>query len=112
MSGVNKTFISGNLTRDPELSVVGDGTQVLNFRIAHNDYAGEGKDERVGYYDVAVFGARAEALAGILTKGMPVVVEAKLRYDEWEDKDTGVMRSKVSLVADELVLPAKPKTAE
>lgn len=101
---INRVVISGNLTRDPELRATAGGTQILNFGIAVNDrmrnqQTGEFED-RPNFVDCVVFGARAEALSRLLSKGMKVAIEGKLRYSSWE-KD-GQKRSKLEVVVDEI----------
>ena len=106
---INAVFISGNLTRDPELRALPTGTQVLSFGMAVNDRI---KNQQTGQYedrpnfiDCVMFGARAESLSHILAKGMKVTVQGKLRYSAWE-KD-GQKRSKLEVVADEVELPQR-----
>ena len=104
---INKVMATGNLTRDPELRATPAGTQVLHFGMAINDRAknqqtGEWED-RPNFVDCVIFGARAEAMARILAKGMKVAVEGKLRYSSWQDKE-GNRRSKLEVVVDEIDL--------
>ena len=82
------------------------GTQVLNFGVAVNDRAknqqtGEWED-RPNFIDCVLFGNRADALSRILRKGIKVAVSGSLRWSQWE-RD-GQKRSKVEVVADEVVL--------
>lgn len=111
MSDVNVVVLTGGLTRDPELRDAG-GTAVLGFGLGFSqtwrDSAGQ-TCERSHYADVAVYGRRAEALAKILRKGMRVTVQGRLRFESWE-RD-GERRSKLSVVADEVSLPPRPKDA-
>lgn len=104
---INKVMATGNLTRDPELRATHAGTQVLHFSMAINDRAknqqtGEWED-RPNFVDCVIFGARAEAMARILAKGMKVAVEGRLRYSSWQDKE-GNRRSKLEVVVDEIDL--------
>lgn len=117
---INKVFVSGNLTREPEMRQTPGGTPVLGFCVAVNDRArnqqtGEWED-RANFIDCAVFGKRAEPLSRMLSKGAKVSIEGKLRHSSWEAKD-GQRRSKVEVVADEIELmqgkgaPARPDDA-
>lgn len=113
MSDVNVVCLSGGLTRDPELREIDGGSHVLNFGLGFSeDFLGRDgqKVERSHYVDVAVFGNRAVKLQPILRKGMKVTIQGHLVFSSWE-KD-GQKRSKVSVVADEIALPPKPKTGE
>ena len=101
---INRCFISGNLTRDPELRVTSGGTQVLSFGVAVNDRAknqqtGEWED-RPNFIECTMFGTRAEAVSRYLHKGSKVEIEGKLRWSQWE-KD-GQWRSKLEIIAEEI----------
>ncbi|MCL2529869.1 MAG: single-stranded DNA-binding protein [Coriobacteriia bacterium] len=101
---INKVFITGNLTRDPELRSIPSGTSVLSFGVAVNDRrknpsTGEWGDYP-NYIDCTVFGARADALNKHLSKGSRVAIDGKLRWSQWE-KD-GQKRSKLEVIVDEL----------
>ena len=100
---LNKVFISGNLTRSPELRATSGGTSVLDFGVAVNErrknQSGEWED-RANFVDCAMFGKRAEAVEKFLSKGQKVAIEGKLRYSSWE-KD-GQKRSKLSVIVDEI----------
>ena len=103
---INRVIISGNLTRDPELRNTAGGVSILGFGVAvkdrrRNAQTGEWEDYP-NYIDCTMFGARAESLSRILTKGMKVSIEGKLRWSQWEKKDTGEKRSKIEVIVDEL----------
>lgn len=96
---INKVFISGNITRDPEKRKAGE-THVLSFGVAVNEYR---KDTQyTNFFDVDVFGNQAKNLANLLAKGDKVAIEGRLHYATWE-KD-GQKRSKVSITADRVEL--------
>lgn len=101
---INRVTISGNLTRDPELRRTQSGMAILSFGVAVNDrrknqQTGEWEDY-ANFVDCTVFGARGESLSNILTKGMKVAIEGKLRWSQWE-RD-GQKRSKLEVIVDEL----------
>lgn len=103
---INRVNISGNLTRDPEVRSTPSGTQVLTMGVAVNDrrrdpQTGEWKDYP-NYIDCVVFGNRAEALSRILRKGQKVAIEGKLRWSQWQDRETGKNRSKIEVIVDEV----------
>lgn len=104
---INSVSISGNLGRDPELRVTPTGTQVLSLSVAVNDrvrdqQTGEWRD-RANWVDVVVFGSRADGIAPRLAKGSKVAVSGRLRWSQWQDKQTGTNRSKLEVIADEVV---------
>ncbi|MEJ5236897.1 single-stranded DNA-binding protein [Limisphaera sp. VF-2] len=101
MANFNKVILAGNLTRDPELRYTPKGTAVARLGLAINrrwrTETGELKDETT-FVDVDAFGKTAETIAQYLKKGRSVLIEGRLRYDTWEDKQTGQKRSKLSVV--------------
>lgn len=111
---MNKAFISGNLTRDAELSSTRGGLSILAFGVAVNDRrknsAGEWEDY-ANFIDCKLFGRRAEALAQALTKGTKVCIEGKLHYSSWEDRNTGQRRSRVEVIVDEIEIPQRDDAA-
>jgi single-strand DNA-binding protein len=88
---VNQTALSGNLTKDPELRSLPDGTPVCVIRIAVDD----GRQNEPDYFDVEEFGASGEAAARHLRKGSEVNVSGKLKSRSWTDKETGKWRQAV-----------------
>lgn len=102
MASLNKVFIMGNLTRDPELRYVPSGTAVATFTVAVNrvytSQAGEKKEE-VSFIRVVVWGRRAEVCGEYLSKGSPVFVEGRLQSRSWEAQD-GQKRSAIEVIAD------------
>lgn len=116
-ANVNVVVITGNLTRDPELSHTGGGTAVCEMRVAvngrrKNKQTGEYED-KVNYFDVKVFGAQGENCATYLAKGRPVAVEGRLDWREWEAKDGSGNRQKVEIIANSVqFLGTKPKDSD
>ena len=101
---INRVVISGNLTRDPDLRQTASGMAILSFGVAVNDrrknpQSGEWEDY-ANYIDCTLFGNRANSLSNILTKGMKVAIEGKLRWSQWE-RD-GQKRSKIEVIVDSL----------
>ena len=103
---INRVNISGNLTRDPELRSLPSGTQVLSFGVAVNDRVRNQTtgnwEDRPNYVDCVVFGNRAEPLNRFLSKGSKVAIEGKLRWSQWQNKQTGSNRSKLEVVVDQV----------
>lgn len=87
---INKAFIYGNLTRDPESRALPNGTPVASFSVATNrvykDKAGV-KQESVDYHNVVVFGRQAEIVTQYLRKGSSVFVEGRIQTRSWDDKE-------------------------
>jgi len=103
MAYLNKVFLIGNLTRDPELRVTPKGTAICQFGLAVNrqfkDESGQTRDETT-FVDIEAWGKQGELVAKYLTKGSPAMVEGRLKFDQWEDKQTQQKRSKLKVVLD------------
>src|SRR5712671_940324 len=103
MANFDKVILMGNLTRDPELRYTPKGLAIAKFGLAVNrvwtNEAGEKKEE-VTFVDVDVFGRTAENVGQYMRKGSPILIEGRLRLDQWDDKQTGQKRSKLGVVAE------------
>jgi single-strand DNA-binding protein len=101
MASYNKVILLGNLTRDPELRVTPRGTPICQFGLAVNrqykDESGQLREE-VNFLDIEAWGKQGEVISKYLTKGRPLFMEGRLKYDQWEDKTTGQKRSKIKIV--------------
>ena len=103
MASFNKVVLVGNLTRDPELRYTPKGTAIAKIGLAVNrvwtNEAGEKKEE-VTFVDVDVFGRTAENVGQYMRKGRPILIEGRLKLDQWDDKQTGQKKSKLGVVAE------------
>jgi len=102
MTNLNKVFLLGNLTRDPELRYMPSGSPVANFGLATNRvYTGQDgqKKQDTTFVDIESFGKTAELCSQYLSKGRQVLIEGRLRYRAWEGSD-GQKRNKLSVVAE------------
>ena len=103
MASLNKVFLIGNLTQDPDLRRIPAGTAVSTLRLAVNEAylskSGE-RVERTVYVDVDVWDRQAENCQQHLAKGSPVFIEGRLQMDQWEDRETHVKRSRLKVRAD------------
>src|SRR5689334_10597257 len=101
MASFNKVILAGNLTRDPELRYTPKGTAIARIGLAVNrtwkTETGETKEE-VTFVDVDAFGRQAEVISQYMKKGRPLLVEGRLRLDQWEDKNTHQKQSKLKIV--------------
>ncbi len=111
MASFNKVILVGNLTRDPELRYTPKGTAIAKVGMAVNRvWTGETgeKKEEVTFVDVDVFGRTAENVAQYMRKGRPILIEGRLRLDQWDDKQTGQKRSKLGVVAETVQFLGSP----
>lgn len=102
MANFNKVILAGNLTRDPQLTYLPSNTAVCEFGMAMNrkwkSPTGEMKED-VCFVDVKAFGKQAETLSQYMSKGKQLLVDGRLRYEQWEGKD-GQKRSRLSVVVE------------
>ncbi len=103
MASLNKVFLIGNLTRDPELRYTPQGTAVASFGLASNrrwkSSDGQDKEETL-FVDVTAFGRQAEIISEYMSKGRPIFVEGRLKLDQWQDKESGAKRSKLTVTVE------------
>lgn len=101
---LNKAFIIGNLTRDPELRSLPSGVQVATLGVATNrvwkDKNGS-KQESTDYHNVVLFGRQAETAAQYLKKGSSVMVEGRMQTRSWDGND-GTKKYRTEVVADRI----------
>jgi len=101
MANLNKVLLMGNLTRDPQLKYLPSQTAVVDFGLAVNrrwkGQNGEDREETT-FVDCSAFAKTAEVINQYFTKGKPIFIEGRLKYDTWEDKQGGGKRSKLSVV--------------
>lgn len=98
---LNKVFLYGNLTRDPELKAMPSGQQLASFGLATNrtykDKNGQ-KQEATEFHNIVAFGRPAEVLAQYMKKGRPLFVEGRIQTRSWESD--GVKKYRTEIVVD------------
>ena len=103
MADLNKVFLMGRLTFDPELRHIGSGMAVTELKMATSrgwtGRDGERKEETL-FIEVTVWDRQAETCCQYLKKGSSIHVEGALKMDSWEDKTTGEKRTKIKVTAD------------
>lgn len=100
MANINSVIIGGNLVRDPELRVTPKGTSIAQFTIGNNrkwrDDTGTDRED-VAFIDCEAWGKTGDTIAKYFTKGRAIIVEGRLKQDQWDDKATGQKRSRVKV---------------
>lgn len=103
MASFNRVILLGNVTRTVEVKYLQSGMAVAEVGLAVNDKrknnAGEWVEE-VTFVDVTLWGRTAEVAGEYLTKGAPVLIEGRLKLDQWETD--GQKRSKLKVVGERL----------
>lgn len=105
MPSYNRVILLGNLTRDPEVRYLPSNAAVVDLGLAVNDryqdkQSGEWVDHP-NFVDCTAFGKTAEAIGKFFSKGRPILLEGKLRFEQWEDRQSGQKRSKLKVVIDQ-----------
>jgi single-strand DNA-binding protein len=105
MASMNRVFLLGNVTRDPELRYISNGTAVTEIGLAVNDRrktaSGEWVEETT-FVDVTLWGRTAEIAGEYVSKGSPLLIEGRLKLDTWEKE--GKKNSKLRVVGERMQL--------
>src|SRR3989344_6325450 len=111
MYSLNKVFILGNLTRDPELRQTAGGQAVCSFGVATNrrytDKQGQ-KQEQVEFHSIVAWGRQAEIITHYLHKGSSILIEGRLQTRSWQDP-RGAKHFRTEVIADQIQLGPKPQ---
>ena len=104
MASLNKVFLLGNLTRDPDLRGFSNGQNVCDLGLAvSRRFMSNGQEqEETCFVDVVVWGKAAANCRQYLSKGSQVMVEGRLQLDSWEDRNGGGRRTKLRVVAENI----------
>lgn len=111
---LNKAFVLGNVTRDPEMRSLPSGQQVASFGIATNRFytdQGGQKKQDVEFHNVVCFGKLADITQRFLTKGSLVLIEGRLKTSNWQDQ-SGTKKYKTEIIAEALQLGPKGSSSQ
>ena len=99
---INKVFVAGNVTRDPELKSLPSGQKVVNFSVASNRYWKDAttgaRKEAAEFHNIVMFGRQAEVIAQYIKKGSGIFVEGRLQTRSWEQD--GQKKYRTEIIAD------------
>jgi len=108
---LNKVFLIGRLTRDPELKSLPSGNEVCSFGLATDrfftDKTGQ-KQQQTEFHNIVLFGKLAEIASRYLTKGSLALIEGRIQTRNWQDV-SGNQRFRTEIIGERLQLG--PKTA-
>ena len=97
---LNKIFLMGRLTRDPELRRTQSGTAVTSFSLAvDRDFKSQNGEKETDFIDIVAWRSTAEFVSKYFTKGRMAVVEGRLQIRDWTDRD-GAKRRTAEVIAD------------
>jgi single-strand DNA-binding protein len=103
MANFNRVILMGNITRDIELKYLQSGMAVTEIGLAtqhrYKNQSGEWIEEPI-FVDVTLWGRTAEIVSEYLTKGSPIFIEGRLKYETWETD--GQKRSKLKVVGERI----------
>ncbi len=102
MASLNKVFLLGNLTRVPELRYTPSGAAVCEFGLAVNrKYVSNNQEkDETCFVNIVVWGKQGESCQRYLEKGSLAMIEGRLQFDQWDDRETGKKRSTLRVVAE------------
>ncbi len=106
---LNKAFILGRLTQDPQIKSLPSGDLVASFGVATNRVfynRNKEKQEQTEFHNVVVFGKLAEIAQQYLKQGSLVLIEGRLQTRSWEDKD-GIKKYRTEIIGETLQLGPK-----
>lgn len=108
---LNKVFLIGRLTRDPEIRVMPSGQQVANFGLATDSFftnkTTNQRDKKTEFHNIVTFGRLAEISGQYLKKGSLAMFEGRLQTREWQDQ-AGNKRYRTEIIAESMQLGPKP----
>ena len=100
---INKAFLFGNLTRDPELKSIPSGLKVCSFGLATNR-SWKNKDgvkqESTNFHNIVAFGKPAELIAQYLKKGSSAFIEGRIETRSWDDKTDGTKKYRTEIIVE------------
>lgn len=108
---LNKVFVLGNVTRDPEVRAMPSGQQVCSFGMASNrfytDSAGQKKQD-AEFHNIVTFGKLADVASKYIAKGSLVLIEGRIKTSSWQGGD-GIKKYKTEIIAESLQLGPRPQ---
>lgn len=109
---MNKVYLIGNLTRDPEVSETSSGLTLCRFAIAVNrNYSSSDGERQTDFFNITVWRALAENCGKYLRKGSKVAVVGSLQNRSYEDKD-GIKRNVTDIIASEVEFLSSKNSGE
>jgi len=106
---LNKVFLIGRLTRDPQAKALPSGQQVANFGLATDRFffdKNRQKQQQTEFHNIVAFGKLAEIASQYLTKGSLVMIEGRLQTRSWQD-NAGNQRTRTEIITERLQLGPK-----
>ncbi len=106
---LNKVFLIGRLTRDPEVRFLPSGQQVCSFGLATSRFfidKSNQKQQQTEFHNIVLFGKLAEIASQYLSKGSLAMIEGRLQTRKWQDA-SGNQHSRTEIIAERMQLGPK-----
>ena len=106
---LNKVFLIGRLTKDPQIKSLPSGQQVANFGLATDRFyydKNKQKQQQTEFHNIVMFGKLAEIASQYLKKGSLTMIDGRLQTRSWEDS-SGNKRSRTEIIAERMQLGPK-----
>src|SRR5581483_8501808 len=103
---LNKAFILGNVTRDPDVRSLPSGQQVASFSIATNRFYTDGggqKKQEAEFHNIVCFGKLADIVSRYITKGALMLIEGRIKTRNWQNQQ-GVKQYRTEIVSETVQL--------
>jgi len=106
----NRVILGGNLTRDPQVKYTQNNIAICDFGVAINRKFKD-RDE-VTFIDVTAFDKIAETIAKHLAKGQTILIEGRLKFDVWDDKNGGGRRTRLTVICERFEFAGAPTNSD
>ncbi|HOK44352.1 MAG TPA: single-stranded DNA-binding protein [Bryobacteraceae bacterium] len=108
---INRVIVAGHLCADPDVRATQSGLSVASLRLAINEKVRD--QERTIFIDVTAWDKTADFCRNYLSKGRNILVEGRLRMDQWQDRETGSNRTKIGITAERIYFAdSKPQSQQ
>jgi len=105
---LNKTFLVGRVTKDPEVLSTQSGKKVAKISLATNQFMGKGKPQKTTFHNIVAWGTTADVAEKYVTKGQEIMIEGHIDNRSYKKKD-GSNGYISEVVVERLQLISKPK---
>lgn len=105
---LNKTFLIGRVTKDPEVLSTQSGKKVCRISLATNQFMGKGKEDKTTFHNIVAWGTIADVAEKYVTKGQEIMIEGRIDNRSYKKKD-GSNGYISEVIVENLQLGSKPK---
>jgi single-strand DNA-binding protein len=109
--GINKSFLLGNVGKDPEIRSTTGGSLVASFSLATADRQKDGQgnwQDKTEWHNLVAFNRTAEIVRDYVKKGTQLFIEGKIQTRSWDDRETGQKKYRTEIFVYDLTLLGGP----